>query len=166
MKNALLIVLFCGLTVHLSAQDYSKAIGLRGSTWTGITYKQQLKEGRYGEAMLMFRYRGVELTGLYEVHKAQLEEVDRLNWYFGGGAHIGYYAWGWGRGGYGNSNAFGYDPDPNYELTLGIDGILGIEYNIEELPINISLDWKPGFNFIGSSWGVWDNGALSVRYYW
>jgi len=164
MKKLFLVVLLFAASTQVNAQDYERAIGLRASTWTGFTYKQKLKEDRYGEALLMFRYRGFELTGLYEVHKAQLEEIDRLNWYFGGGAHIGYYARGYGRWGYSSPVLIGTETAPDHQLTLGIDGILGIEYNIQDLPINISLDWKPGFNFVGATWGVWDNGALSVRY--
>jgi hypothetical protein len=167
MKNSRLLLIL-GLFLAFSAtsfgQDYSQAIGARLSPWTGLTYKKQLKEGRYGEGLLMWRWGGFEVTGLYEVHKAQLAEVDRLNWYFGGGAHVGFYRPYWGRGyGWGNPWA---GARPAHEISLGVDGILGIEYNIEELPLNISIDWKPGFNIIGSSWGVWDNGAVSVRYYW
>jgi hypothetical protein len=48
--------------------------------------------------------------------------------------------------------------------VVGIDGIIGMEYNIEEIPFNISLDWKPGFNILGHT-GFWgDELALSVRY--
>ena len=48
--------------------------------------------------------------------------------------------------------------------VIGIDGILGMEYNIQEIPFNISLDWKPAFNLIGYT-GFWgDEIALSIRF--
>ena len=55
------------------------------------------------------------------------------------------------------------EPGTKYTI-IGIDGILGIEYNFEEVPINIGLDWKPAFNLTSYS-GFWgDGGALSIRY--
>ncbi|MDP8200544.1 MAG: hypothetical protein P9M11_00210, partial [Candidatus Tenebribacter burtonii] len=55
------------------------------------------------------------------------------------------------------------DDDKDYTV-VGIDGIIGIEYNFEELPFNIGLDWKPAFNLSGNTefWG--DGGALSLRF--
>jgi hypothetical protein len=48
--------------------------------------------------------------------------------------------------------------------VVGLDGILGLEYSFVGIPINISVDWKPAFNFAGHS-GFWaDGGAISIRY--
>ncbi len=48
--------------------------------------------------------------------------------------------------------------------VIGIDGILGLEYTFDEIPLNLSLDILPSLNLIGSSgWGG-INGALSIRY--
>jgi hypothetical protein len=39
-----------------------------------------------------------------------------------------------------------------------------LEYNFKEIPFNLSLDWKPALNLVGSS-GFWgDGGAISIRY--
>ena len=79
--------------------------------------------------------------------------VDHLNWYYGGGAHIGFW----------NGNSSWGERDRAYTI-IGIDGIIGIEYNFTEAPINIGLDWKPAINLTGYT-GFWgDGGALSVRY--
>jgi hypothetical protein len=48
--------------------------------------------------------------------------------------------------------------------VIGVDGILGLEYNFSEVPINISIDWKPAFNLVGYSRFFGDGGALSLRY--
>ncbi|HAX94627.1 MAG TPA: hypothetical protein DCY25_11950, partial [Bacteroidales bacterium] len=73
-----------------------------------------------------------------------------------GGGHIGFW------NGDNTYDRWG-DAGTNYTV-IGIDGILGIEYNFEEVPINIGLDWKPAFNLTGYS-GFWgDGGALSIRY--
>lgn len=140
-------------TFFLEAQDYKTGIGLRGGLYSGLTLKHFISGNSAVEGLLASRWRGFSITGLYEIHH-QAFDVERLNWYYGFGAHIGfwngdYVKWG--------------EPGVSY-TALGIDGILGIEYNIKEIPINISLDWKPEFNIIGYT-GFWgDGGALSIRY--
>jgi hypothetical protein len=79
--------------------------------------------------------------------------VDHLNWYYGGGAHIGFYN---------GSHTYWGTYGTSYTVA-GIDGILGIEYSFDEIPINIGIDWKPALNLIGYS-GIWSEGAFSIRY--
>ena len=50
-----------------------------------------------------------------------------------------------------------------YEVITGIDGVAGIEYTFDEIPINISLDIVPSINVIPYV-GYWQRGAISVRY--
>ena len=107
------------------------------------------------EFLLASRWRGIELTVLYEIHN-QAFNTERLKWYFGFGGHVGF----WNGD---HTNKFWGDPGKNYTV-VGIDVILGLEYSFMEAPINLGIDWKPAFNFIGYS-GFWaDGGALSVRY--
>lgn len=156
MKKVLISLTFAlCITVIVSAQDYKTGIGFRGGFSNGLTLKHFVSQQAAVEGILSTRWSGFEITGLYEIHK-QAFDVERLNWYYGGGAHIGFY------NGDNTKDSWG-DPGENYSI-LGIDGILGIEYNIEEIPINISLDWKPVFNLAGYT-GFWgDGGALSIRY--
>lgn len=156
MKKLLAIVTFAVMiTAVASAQDYNNAIGLRGGLYNGITFKHFMGSKTAVELLGATRWSGIEVTGLYEIHNNAFD-VDRLNWYFGGGGHIGFW-----NGDY-TSSRWG-DEGTNYTV-VGIDGILGIEYNFLEIPINISLDWKPAFNLTGYS-GFWgDGGALSIRY--
>jgi len=154
-KIILTLTLVLFFTAFISAQDYNTGVGLRLGFSNGLSVKHFLSQRSAVEGLLSTRWRGFELTGLYEVHDNAFE-VDRLNWYFGGGGHIGFW-----NGDY-TYNHWG-DEGVNYTV-IGIDGILGIEYNFSEFPINISLDWKPSFNLTGFS-GFWgDGGALSIRY--
>lgn len=156
MKKFLAIVTFAVMiTAVASAQDYNNAIGLRGGLYNGITFKHFLGGKSAVELLGATRWSGIEVTGLYEIHNRAFD-VDRLNWYYGVGAHVGLYN--------GDNNTYD-DPTGSY-MVLGADFILGIEYNFTELPINISLDWKPAFNFIGYSHFWPDGGALSIRYIW
>ena len=146
-----LIVLLWGF--QCKAQDYNTGIGLRAGYWSGLTLKHFINKNAALEGLFDSRWHGFNLTGLYEIHN-QAFETDRLNWYYGGGAHIGFYD---------TTNKSWNDNSGNYSI-VGIDGILGIEYNFKEVPINLSLDWKPAFNLTGGT-GFWgDGGALSIRY--
>lgn len=147
----LLIALFFGLKSN--AQDYNTGIGLRGGFGTGLTIKHFLHGNKAVEGIFDSRWHGFSVTGLYEVHTRAFD-VDRLNFYYGIGGHIGF----WDGRYYWN-----YDNDRNYTV-IGIDGILGLEYNFKEIPFNIGVDWKPAFNLTDSS-GFWgDGGAISIRY--
>lgn len=145
------------MTLSLSsvgfAQDYTTGIGIRGGYFNGLTIKHFVGDKAAFEGILTSRWRGFQVTGLYEIHN-QAFHTPRLNWYYGFGAHIGFWD--------GNETNWGNRGDTY--TVLGIDGILGIEYNFSEIPINIGIDWKPSLNLVGYS-GFWgDGGALSIRY--
>ncbi len=154
MKKILLILVFAVSIPSMSnAQDYNTGIGLRLGFFSGVSVKHFVGANTALEGILSSRWRGFNITGLYEWHLYDVFDADRLNFYYGFGAHLGFWN--------GDYVSWGYRTS---YTVLGIDGILGLEYNFEDAPINLSLDWKPAFNIIGNSefWG--DGGALSVRY--
>jgi len=154
MKRLILtFILIIFVVSFANAQDYRTGIGVRGGFSNGLTVKHFLTGKTAVEGILSTRWRGFDVTGLYEIHN-QAFNTERLNWYFGFGGHVGFW-----NGDYANWG----EPGISY-IIVGIDGILGIEYNFKEVPINIGLDWKPAFNLIGYT-GFWgDGGALSIRY--
>ena len=148
-------LIILGLVTISNAQDYNTGIGLRGGWESGLTVKHFIGSKSALEGILATRWRGFEITGLYEIHNVAFN-AERLKWYFGFGAHIGFWD-----GDY--TSKYWGDPGTNYTV-VGLDGILGLEYSFSEVPINISLDWKPAFNIVGYQ-GWWaDGGALSIRY--
>lgn len=152
-KLALAFTLFFAMILAANAQDYNTGIGFRGGLSNGLTVKHFISSNAALEGILSTRWQGFNITGLYEIH-AQAFNTPRLNWYYGFGGHIGFWD------GYKQHPWFN---DGTYTI-IGIDGIIGIEYNIEPIPFNISIDWKPGFNIIGYT-GFWgDELALSIRY--
>jgi len=141
-----------------SQQDYDQAVGLRGGLFNGVTYKKALSGGNYLEALGAVRWRGFIVTGLYEITQNLDPETPRLNWYYGFGAHIGIWS------DYYDNNPW-FDEDRDDFMVIGADGIIGIEYTFEEVPINLSADWKPVINLFGAdSFTGFDGGAVSVRY--
>ena len=152
-KLVRLIIIAFSITAFNYSQDYSTGIGLRAGFESGITFKQFISSKSALEAIVATRWRGAEFTGLYEVHNMAFH-TERLNWYFGFGAHIGFW----------NGNYVEWGTPGTRYAVLGIDGILGLEYNLKEIPVNIGVDWKPAFNVLGYE-GFWvDGGAISIRY--
>lgn len=136
-------------------------VGVRAGFNPGFTAKYMLSDKTALEGLAQFRYHGFALTGLYEIHVPAFDE-DNLKWYYGGGAHVGYYAsprWGWGR----------YKRNPGYPIiydfypTIGLDAILGLEYKIEGIPFTVSADFKPYVDLYYPALGLFDL-ALSARY--
>jgi hypothetical protein len=94
------------------------------------------------------------LTGLYELHY-DLGNVEGLRWYLGGGAHIGI----------GNDNWRKIGSTATEQgFTMGLDGVLGIDYKIKGAPLNLSFDWQPSFNLIGDTNFEAGWGGLGIRY--
>lgn len=154
MKKTILSAIFIIFITFIGlSQDYETGAGLRLGFYNGLTIKHFISQRSALEGLLSTRWRGFEVTGLFEIHN-QAFDIERLNWYYGFGGHIGFWN--------GDNTHWG-EPGTNY-ILIGLDGIIGIEYNFREVPINIGLDWKPVFNLTGYS-GFWgDGGALSIRY--
>ncbi|MGM0532122.1 MAG: hypothetical protein ACQER7_12310 [Bacteroidota bacterium] len=136
-----------------SAQDYNTGIGVRGGFFSGLTVKHFISQNSALEGIVSSRWNGFNLTGLYEIHSRAFN-AERLNWYYGFGGHVGFW----------DGDDVGWGDQGNSYTVLGVDGILGLEYNFREVPINLSIDWKPAFNIVGNK-GLWaEGGAFSIRY--
>lgn len=164
IKSIVFIFLLIGMGMTTAqAQNYDKAIGLRYTGWgSGISAKMFLNETAAVEAVVSYRSYGsflnysssnVGVMGMYQLHK-DLDWIDGLQWYYGGAASFNYYSVNYNSGGgtnYSNS-------------TIGIGGVIGLEYKFESLPITISSDLIPIFGFGGFFKGLYFNGGGSIRY--
>ena len=153
-KTFLILVLGLLLFNSSQGQDYNTGIGIRAGFGQGLTIKHFIKNNTALEGILVTEYGGFYATGLYEIHKLAFQ-TPRLNWYYGFGGHIGF----------GSFN----DRHPLYKYEehtpkIGIDGIIGLEYNFTEIPINIGIDYKPTFDLTGEFGLIFGEGALSIRY--
>lgn len=155
MKRFIYILAFIFIGTNSFSQDYNTGIGLRFGLSNGITVKHFLGSKTALEGIISSRWKGVKLTVLYEFDFET--SVDRLHFFAGFGGHIG--SW------YEKHVPWSNGKSDNYRHNvLGVDGIVGLEYNFDEIPINLSIDWKPAINLWGYNgwWG--DEGALSIRY--
>jgi hypothetical protein len=157
MRKALILfsaVLFFSIS-KLSAQSmgssYETAIGVK--FWPGaLSIKHFISDDRALEGLVSFWDRGFRVTGLYEIH-GNFADVPGLKWYVGPGVHVGAY-----NGTIYHDHYYG-SGDP----SLGIDGILGVEYKFNGAPIALSLDVQPYLELLGHPYiDVW--GGLGVKY--
>ena len=131
-----------------NTSSYTTAIGIKFYP-TGVTLKHFLKDDKKAVEFIGYFYNyGTRITGLYEIH-SDINGVEGLKWYIGPGAHLGFYNTKYGGG-----------------TTIGVDGVLGLDYKINSAPINLSLDWQPSFEF-GDKYnngfqGNW--GGIDIRY--
>lgn len=128
--------------------DYKTAIGVRVNPWIiGFTAKHFIK-GPHAIEGIVSHYFGsgdrdvtnVTFTGLYE-YTWNVFGKSEWNMYAGGGAHIGLW-----RDRYYNGNG---NKEYDTEANVGLDGIFGVEYTFKKIPLNLSGDIKPFFNFNG-----------------
>ncbi len=162
MKKILILSVFMIslATVTTKAQNLSSGYktGLGVKLWNdggGITLKHFVSNNNAVEAIGYFWNGGTRITGLYEFHY-DIAGAPGLKWYIGPGVHVGLY------------NSRYYDNNPNNDRTsgsfVGIDGVLGLDYKFNGVPINLSLDWQPSFEFGDNRGFIGSWGGLGIRY--
>lgn len=125
MIRTTIFILTIIVSANLAGQPYEHSLGIRAGYSSGITYKGFLRHQMAAiEGDVLYNRHGFNLSLLYEYH---LEPFRNRRWltYFGGGV-------------------FGGNWDA--EFSTGLAAIAGIEYNVRDLPINFSVDWKPMMN--------------------
>jgi hypothetical protein len=160
MKRLLTVLLISGAFVMASGQanaqsmgsDYQTALGLKFFPGA-ISIKHFVDDRDALEGLGYFWDHGFRFTGLYEIH-APIAGAPGLKWYIGPGAHVGVYSDAWYNDGHVyNSGA----------VSFGLDGVLGLDYKINQAPIDVSLDFQPSLEILNhpyfSGWG-----GLGVRY--
>lgn len=149
-----LIILPLLFVACMSQAQHNNALGLRGGLSNGITFQHYFKKSTAVELILANRWRGYNFCALLEKH-LPLDGASGLGWYYGAGVHVGQWR--------GYEKHPWFKDDATYNVG-GVDLILGLEYTFKEAPINLSLDYKPAFNFYGYN-GFWgDEGAFSIRF--
>lgn len=152
MKKILVIMLIAAFSSFSAksqsmGRTYKTALGVKVWNGGGVTFKSFITSQHAIEVIGYFYKQGSRFTGLYEFH-GDIEGADGLKWYAGPGVHIGFY-------------------NKKYVAEgtiIGLDGVLGLDYKINNAPINISLDWQPSFEFGDNRGFLGSWGGLGVRY--
>jgi hypothetical protein len=142
MKKIISISLFLAalaFTTTASAQAYKTGIGVRLSSAqamvnNSISFKHFLNERSAIEALFSFGD-PLAIGALYEIHKPF--STEGIQWFYGGGGYLGFVKT--------------FNPNKNRnetDVNLGAQGVLGLDYKFVNLPLNLSLDWKPELNLV------------------
>jgi hypothetical protein len=148
MKRKMLafLIAVCIVSVSkLSAQDYPQgtayktALGVRLSSSNAIqnnsvSFKQFINEKTAIEGLFTFGD-PLALGALVEFHKPLASSG--LRYYYGAGGYISFVKKV-------NVGSLKSTTDPNF----GGQGVIGLDYKFNNIPLNISLDWKPELNIV------------------
>ena len=169
LKSVLIIAAIGFLSTAGRSQEYQKQAGFRFGNTTGFTCKF-IKDNYFAvEGILGFRSHGAQLYALFESRRPVFyNKLDNMFLYYGGGLHAGYVKWS----NYYEEDDVFYHPDYRhgyYNYTgpaFGFDGVIGMEYSFNTVPITLAADFKPFMEIYGPFYfrvNFWDFGFY-VRY--
>jgi len=143
MKKSIFALMFACIAFAgtVSAQAYKTGLGVRLSPSNAyvnnsVTLKHFLNEKAALEFLVSFGD-PFALGALYEVHKPFTSGGNGLQWFYGAGGYLAFVK------SY-NPNTQKNETDANF----GAQGIVGLDYKFVNLPLNLSLDWKPELNLV------------------
>lgn len=139
IKVTLIALLGAGLFFTASAQEYKTAVGVRLSSSNAmvnnaVSVKHFIKPNLAVEGLLSFGD-PLAIGALLQLH--QPLSAQGLSWYYGGGAYLAFIKTV-------NATTQKTSTDPN----LGAQGVIGLDYKFPNIPLNLSLDWKPELNIV------------------
>ncbi len=146
----LMVIIVIGACSGAYAQeggnDYRLGFGVRFSSpaptlSNSVSVKYMMPTGNAIEGLISFGGR-FGIGGLYEVHRT-LNGTPGLKWFYGGGAYLGF---------------------QSSTTYLGPTGIVGLDYKFNNIPLNLSIDWKPELDILPKIDFVPDAFAITARF--
>jgi len=157
MKKLILLMSVVILTASAACAQrgmLDNAVGIRAGLGSGVTFQHFTNNRNAFECIAYQRFGAANLTVLAEAHE-QMFDVRGLRYYYGAGAHVWVF----------NKNSVLQDNNlRENSYALGLDAIVGMAFYLRSIPLQFSVDWKPGINLYGSHYIEWDSGGLSARY--
>ncbi len=152
----ILLAAFCSTQVHgqnvETGSTYETAAGFKYYP-ASVTIKSFVNQTAAVEGLVSFWDYGIRFTGLYEFYK-DINTVEGLKWYVGPGVHFGFW----------NNHWSAKYPDRDDGIMIGVGGVIGLDYKIKNIPVNLSLDWQPSLTFVGYNYFEAGWGGIAVRY--
>lgn len=158
-----LIILFLGfISISVKAQNYTRDAGARFGNGLSVTYRQFSRDTEAMELFVNFYDRGMRIGGMKQMFIPVLQQYsENFMLYYGYGVHAGFT--------YTNKyQVFNriYTYDWTFSPVFGMDGIFGLEYYFPDVPIMISTELRPYFEFSTTRYFMVRpiNMSLSLKY--
>ena len=135
----LAVALLC-FAAAASAQP--KALGIRGTYGAELSYQHNAGAGFFEFDAGLFN-RLLDVTAIYNFNIAP---IGPFNFYAGPGAFVAM-----------------WPTDKGPDLHAGLAAQVGLEYTFN-IPLQISLDWRPWFSFVNGFVPNYYGAALGIRY--
>lgn len=136
----LFFLLFCLAT---SAQNYMRDAGIRIGRGVVANYRHFYKDERAIEFFAGYQERGMRIGGMQQYFIPALTKYsENFRVFYGYGVHTGFT--------YTNGHRIfnrEYRYDWIFSPVFGVNGNFGLEYTLPEVPICVSTDIKPFFEF-------------------
>lgn len=151
-KIVLLFLILSQFVLYSRAQQFSKAVGIRGGLTSGFEYRIYTSDINSYKILLSTRDRGAQVTVFKEFHRYEMVDFsEQLVFIFGVGLHAGFERW---HKRHHNLRYTWYEPRMSF-LT-GLDGLAALEYTFAELPVAAGIEGKPYFD-------VWGRKGFKMR---
>lgn len=158
-KLFLSIVLAVAVFGVAQAQNSGRAIGARFGWGAELSYQHPLsKMNRLEFDLGLDRFgstaRSLYVSGIYQwVNPIQ----DGFNWYIGFGPQLGMVSTK-------DVTVAGVTVKGETNFALAVAGQIGVEYNIPNVPIQLSLDWRPAYLIVPDTDFSGETVGLGIRY--
>ena len=162
MKFTFTTIFLFIICICIKGQNYTRDAGARFGNGVAITYRQFTKEHVALELFVSFYDRGLRIGALKQSFIPALQNhSENFKLYYGYGVHTGFT--------YTNKHQLFnrvYYYDWIFSPLFGMDGIFGLEYYFPEVPIMVSAEIRPYFEFSRNRifWVKPFNMSLSVKY--
>lgn len=139
------------LGLAFAANAQSNNLGVRFGGGQGynaeISWQHVLGANRLEMDLGWANYSGASSFSLTGIYQWTFELPNNFGWFVGPGAYIGMATY-----------------DGNASVALALAGQVGVEYNFEAIPLQLSLDIRPRFYVVPSTNFHWGDIALGIRY--
>ncbi|MBN1924342.1 MAG: hypothetical protein JW798_00775 [Prolixibacteraceae bacterium] len=143
----LLLILTLGLAT-VKAQKFERAVGIRLGHSSGIYYDVEKEDLSTLRFMITFREGGDQFIAMKYFHNYSFDKLpENFSIYYGYGIHAGYTKWEQ----YIQNEEHGYYWEKISAPVIGLDGLIGVSYDFRRIPLSITCDLKPYFDFWGKN---------------
>ena len=153
MKRFLLIaalLVTCSFSANAQkGNGYKNAIGIRCGWGAEVSYQRYIAPANRLEGTIGINRYGFSVEAMHQwMFELPFNTAGVWQWYAGAGAGIG--SWN--------------NKDFKEGFSFGLLGQVGIEYTFAKIPLQLSLDYRPGFYFLPEDQSDWGGIAIGVRY--